>query len=719
MAHFKYIALSGGGAAGIAYAGAFKALSTLSPDQFSVDELKGVSGTSVGAIAALLLCLRYSPDEISKHLEGLNLRTLADLSGRHTTTYRLLTSYGKYDGKTVYEHLLKVIHHKMKDFTIKPPEEITFNDLKRYGFIDLYVVACKMQEVNGIPKGSKKIFSYNTTPDTPIAAAVRASANAPFYFKACRLKKISKTKYVLSDTGDWFTDGGLVENFPIGMFDHPDYLEESEKHQISNILNPHTLGLVLLTKEEMGKEFAQVKVPIPNRAPYKAFKAILNTLMRNSDRDNLLRTENAHRILKIDRLNVSLGDFDMNDETKQLLIRSGYECVIKYFKNEIWKKPNFPRRIINPQEVSIDSPYSFRRPSQVATNVRKNENLGSNYEIDNSQARRGRRPSIGLQIKDGHGNKLYEVTATVNPDDPVASEVVATPQLQHDLNAYRLTSPSLVNNNDTSNNSSTSDQPSGYAQEEEIELQELNEEQRIEQLKEAKRRNSILEQKIQSELREAVRRNSIIEQQLQAEARLVKEKHSEELSKKVEDKLQARKKSIDESAMPQNEDVNTIQLENSPETPASPKGDRNVFTDKIVERSTSRNKNASHYKKKSIEERFQLQQPPTPRTKVFPDSTINIRSPHQSPLLINSPLIRQREHLHQHTPLSPGFGALMSPAKTPQVEDINTPEFLSMMARHSDIGGKSSGSGSNSQPSVSSESEYDKEDEYQTSCSLM
>lgn len=65
----KYLALAGGGAKGVAYIGAFKALEELNSKgmiSFTFSNLEGISGSSVGAITAMLISCGYSLDEIEK-----------------------------------------------------------------------------------------------------------------------------------------------------------------------------------------------------------------------------------------------------------------------------------------------------------------------------------------------------------------------------------------------------------------------------------------------------------------------------------------------------------------------------------------------------------------------------------------------------------------------------------------------------------------------------
>ncbi len=93
------------------------------------------------------------------------------------------------------------------------------------GYRDLHVIATKLYTENENPTVKQKIFSYEKTPITSVAAAIRASAAAPVYFSRVRLKKIKKGHYEMDDDGDLYDDGGLLINYPIDIFDDLKYLD--------------------------------------------------------------------------------------------------------------------------------------------------------------------------------------------------------------------------------------------------------------------------------------------------------------------------------------------------------------------------------------------------------------------------------------------------------------------------------------------------------------
>jgi NTE family protein len=69
-----YLALEGGGGKGFAYLGALQLL-----DKHKVlDQIKGVAGTSAGAITALMISLRMKADEIAKKIDETDFTEFFD-----------------------------------------------------------------------------------------------------------------------------------------------------------------------------------------------------------------------------------------------------------------------------------------------------------------------------------------------------------------------------------------------------------------------------------------------------------------------------------------------------------------------------------------------------------------------------------------------------------------------------------------------------------------
>lgn len=331
MSKYEYLVFGGGGAAGCAYAGVFEALEK--QPSFNASDIKAVAGTSVGAIAALIVALNFTGAEASKTLFNLDLKKMSDGGWYPGQVYRLFSTYGKFRGQVLYEFIKSILKEKTgRD----DPEKITFSDLKALGFKDLYVIATKLYKNNNIPTGKQKIFSIEKTPETSVAAAILASTAAPIFFKRVRLKKIAKGKYELAEDGDLYEDGGIINNFAIDIFDRPKYLGLPDDQNNSSIINPHTLGFALLGENKIeDKNHHPVKSKLLDFRPIEYAQSLFNTLFNQVNHEKIQDEKNRKRTVQIDRKNVNLDDFDMSKETKLALIQSGKDAVSDYFANLI------------------------------------------------------------------------------------------------------------------------------------------------------------------------------------------------------------------------------------------------------------------------------------------------------------------------------------------------------------------------------------------------
>lgn len=320
----RFLVFSGGGAAGPAYAGAIEEFLK----KVSLEKIQAIAGTSIGSLAALMVSLKYDPQVIIDKLFHLDFKKFEDGGCPPNQVYRLVTEYARFKGEVLLELIKDIIKEKIPG---KNPEEVTFADLKKLGYKDLYVVATKMYKENNKPMGKEKVFSYEKTPHTSVAMAIRASCAAPIFFTGVRLKKTSPGKYEVNDLGHLYDDGGLLNNFPIDIFDKPRYLGLQDNGTTS-IVNPHTLGFVLLHTSQLNNEnHKPTKTPINDNHPFEYAEGVVNTLMHQFETEKLDKVENRKRAIQIDRKGVGLSDFNISQKKKKELIESGRFAVKSYF----------------------------------------------------------------------------------------------------------------------------------------------------------------------------------------------------------------------------------------------------------------------------------------------------------------------------------------------------------------------------------------------------
>ena len=324
---FKNFVFEGGGVKGIAYIGALEVLA----EKNILENISRIGGTSAGAINAVILGLGYSLAETRDLLWALDFNKFKDDScGVIRDADRLLSQFGWFKGDYFRSWIGGLIKEKTGN------SESTFADLEamkqKRGFKSLYFIGTNLST------SFAEVFSAEHTPRTCIADAVRISMSIPLFFAAKR-----------SVRGDIYVDGGVLDNYPIKLFDRakyletanfaePDYyarmnsrLENAERPVSKYVYNKETLGFRLDTKEEIAVFRDQAEPPhrpIENFCDYTL--ALVHTLLESQSSSHL-HSDDWHRTVYIDTLGVETTDFDLSDAKKKELVQSGREGAEKYF----------------------------------------------------------------------------------------------------------------------------------------------------------------------------------------------------------------------------------------------------------------------------------------------------------------------------------------------------------------------------------------------------
>ena len=330
--HFKNLIFEGGGVKGIAYAGAMSILE----EKGITQSIERVGGTSAGAINALLFALNYTNDEVKDVLWSLDFKQFMDDSwGYMRDAARLIDKFGWYKGDFFRGWIGDLIARK----TGNP--ESTFNDLytlkDKKGFRDIYMVGTNLST------HFSETFSYEHTPRMPVADAVRISMSIPLFFAAQR-----------NFRGDVYVDGGVLDNYPIKLFDReryiepenlgthsmePGYYEEVNKQLISMgkeispyVYNMETIGFRLDSKEEISMFRDQAEPPQHKIDDFFDYSWGLVETILEAQGNQHLHGDDWHRTIYIDTLGVKTTQFDLDEKTKQDLVNSGIENTTEYFK---------------------------------------------------------------------------------------------------------------------------------------------------------------------------------------------------------------------------------------------------------------------------------------------------------------------------------------------------------------------------------------------------
>ena len=329
---FRNLIFEGGGVKGIAYSGALAGLE----ERGILPQIRRVGGASAGAINAALLALGYSLAEIRDTLAKLDFRNFMDDDwGVLRDAKRLVRDFGWYKGDFFRQWMAKLVEAK----TGNP--DATFADLaKRRGKPKLHLVA------TNLATRLSQVYSKDHSPTLPVADAVRRSMSIPLFFAAVR------------ESADLFVDGGVLDNYPIRLFDREKYVAKRDRSRHATrpshyaganrerrgntspfVYNRETLGFRLDSREEIAlfRDGAE-----PKRERIDDFFdygwALIQTLMGAQDSRHL-QSGDWHRTVYINTLGVGTTDFDLDDEAKAKLVASGRAGTGRYFD---WYDANAP-----------------------------------------------------------------------------------------------------------------------------------------------------------------------------------------------------------------------------------------------------------------------------------------------------------------------------------------------------------------------------------------
>jgi len=320
---FRNLVFEGGGVKGIAYVGAMKILEK----EGILEKIKRVGGTSAGSINAVLFASGFSNRETLKVLRELDFNDFKDDSwGVLRDMERLKNEYGWYKGDFFREWIGDLLKKKTGS------ANITFRALQEQTGKELYVYASNLSTRFG------EVYSPEHTPRMRVVDAVRRSMSIPLFFRAVR-----------DDREDVFVDGGIINNYPVKLFDREKYLENPdlkrtpEYYRKENkalaakspqsspyIYNKETLGFRLDSAKEIavfrdGQEPQHVE--IDNFLDYTM--QLVQTILAVQDSRHL-HADDWHRTVYIDTLGVGTTDFDLNDRRKKDLVASGSKAAEDY-----------------------------------------------------------------------------------------------------------------------------------------------------------------------------------------------------------------------------------------------------------------------------------------------------------------------------------------------------------------------------------------------------
>lgn len=315
---YRNLVFKGGGVRGIAYMGSVEVLEELN----LLSNIERVAGTSSGAITATLISFRKATNETMDLFNTLDLQKVPQraVNGKsrniihlkNSENYmRLFEKFGWFSSVYFHGWLESIIAEQCRG-----NPRATFADFQEFGYRDLHIIA------SNISRHRAEVFSAKNSPDVAVADAVRMSMSIPLYFEALRFNGKR-----FGEAGDYFVDGGLFNNYPIHIFDQPEYAKGSRMYRDG--INWETLGLFLFPS----KLYDSDNVDEPNN-----LWEFLDLTVRSIYDAHLLSdlSENVadkRRTIEISDCGISATHFDLSPESKeyQLLFENGRSATEKFF----------------------------------------------------------------------------------------------------------------------------------------------------------------------------------------------------------------------------------------------------------------------------------------------------------------------------------------------------------------------------------------------------
>lgn len=308
------LVLEGGGVKGIALAGAFWALKEAGY------EFHRVAGSSAGSIVGAMIAADLPREQLKDLVRGLDFSSFRDRSFRDRLWpvgkgLSILFEKGIYEGN----HVRDMVHGILSD-----AGKATFGDLKlndpgsslppeRQYRLVVMVSDVSRGELVKLPWDYAR---YGLEPDRQIVAdAIRASISIPFFFEPFRLQGRDD----LGRATEWYmVDGGMLSNFPVGVFDRTD--DRPPRWP--------TFGIKLSAKPES----AQRRFEIHGTVDFA--KALLGTTIGWYDQMHIEERRVADRTIFVDTTGVRATDFDLDRETQDRLFENGRVAAARFL--ETW-----------------------------------------------------------------------------------------------------------------------------------------------------------------------------------------------------------------------------------------------------------------------------------------------------------------------------------------------------------------------------------------------
>jgi NTE family protein len=323
------LVLEGGGVKGIGLVGAATVLAEAGY------AFPRVAGSSAGAIvAALVAALEHAGEPVSRLtdiMRSVDYRRFCDVGplGRVPLVGRglsLLAHDGLYKGDYLEDFLTGALGElgvrTFGDLQIPAgdPAAEALPEGRGYRLV-VTVSDLSRRRLGRLPWD---LPSYDVAPDDyPVARAVRASAAIPFFFRPVRQR-------TSAGRATW-VDGGLLSNFPVGLFDRADTVAPRWP----------TFGVRLATQPPTPPVVREIDGPV------ELGLAALDTLLTDQGSSYLDDPCTVERTIFVPTSGVSVVDFDIDSATQEQLYDAGRVASAEFLRE--W---NFARHVARCRRVA-------------------------------------------------------------------------------------------------------------------------------------------------------------------------------------------------------------------------------------------------------------------------------------------------------------------------------------------------------------------------------
>jgi len=201
---FENLCFEGGGSKGIAYCGA---ISVLEAEGIYPQYIRRIAGTSSGSFLAAMLAVGYTASDLRELLFSTDLVGLMQDArfGRLSAVFNIWQVYGFNPGI----RLLQFLGDRLEERT--GSKDVTFAQVRDRCGRELCI------PITNITRMVTEYCHPKTTPDMPVRLAVGMSMSLPVLMQPYKI--VRKIGSGLWDETDYYTDGGLLCNYPLHAFD--------------------------------------------------------------------------------------------------------------------------------------------------------------------------------------------------------------------------------------------------------------------------------------------------------------------------------------------------------------------------------------------------------------------------------------------------------------------------------------------------------------------